>query len=206
MPSSRSASGRRCLQPMPWVLGLALLAPGLAARAEGPVQTLTLNPSQRFAHAKSALAQGTANTEPQRYAVEQTNILQPVSVTLVAPADSGLKLVLSKVAAEPLRQATIGPKGLANLKFRTEGGFYAAVHGGSKPAPYYLLVLVGDEQKRRPPSIVVPMSKFLAAQTTPAAAGTTPGASLPWPWLVAGGALVVAVGAVAWALGRRTSK
>ena len=151
----------------------------LAAGAEGPVQPLTLSASQHFAHTRSTVAQGVAGTEPQRYAVEQTNILQPVSVTLIAPADSGLKLVLSKVAAEPLRQAVVDAKGWANLKFRTEGGFYAAVHGGSKPVSYQLLVLVGDEEKRRPPSIVVPMARDQAG------AATAADGALPWPWLAA---------------------
>jgi hypothetical protein len=201
---------RRATRRWPLALGAALLLHGFAACAEGPVQALNLSPSTRFAHAKSAVAQGTAGAEPQRYSVAQTNILQPVSVTLIAPASSGLKLVLSKVAAEPLRQATVGPQGMANLKFCTEGGFLAAVHGTAKPVPYHLLVLVGEEEKRKLPSIVVPMSSFQGGATkatgvTPAGDGAS-GAAVPWFWLVGGGAFAVfGLGAVLWAVRRRAS-
>ncbi|MEK8034166.1 hypothetical protein AACH06_25350 [Ideonella sp. DXS29W] len=169
------------------------------ARAEGPVQPIQLQPTRRFAPAKGAMVRGAAGAEPRRYSLDQINILQPVSVTLIAPVGSGLKLVLSKVAAEPLRQAELDAKGLANLKFRTEGGFYAAVHGGPKPVPYQLLVLVGPEEKRKLPSILVPTSA-LSPATAPAGQGSTVPMAV---WL--GGAALAGGGLAALWLRRRSS-
>lgn len=200
-PPSLSAAGRRqALNRLGLSLGLGWVA-GTAtpARAEGPVQPIQLQPTRRFAPAKGALLRGEAGAEPRRYSLDQINILQPVSVTLIAPVGSGLKLVLSKVAAEPLRQAELDAKGLANLKFRTEGGFYAAVHGGPKAVPFQLLVLVGPEDKRKLPSIVVPASTL-----SPTGAAASPGSPVSMAvWL--GGAALAGGGLVALWLRRRSA-
>lgn len=152
-------------------LALALLLGAAAARAEGPVQALKLQASTQFARTQAAQVNAVADGQPQRYSLDQLNILRPVSVTLVAPPNSGLKLVLSKVAAEVLRQGVVGEPGYVNLKFRTEGGFYAAVQG-TRGTPYRLLVLVGEEEQRKLPPIVVP-----ATGLKPRADAAPP----PWP-------------------------
>lgn len=181
--------------PRPAALLLALLA-ATPALAEGPVQPLSLQASTHWARTQAATVNARSTAEPQRYALDQLSVLRPVSVTLLAPPDSGLKLVLSKVAAEPLRQAALDGHGVATLKFRTEGGFYAAVHPGREPVPYRLVVLVGEEERRRLPAIVVP--------ATPGALAATGTAAWPaWAWGLGGALLMAGVALAAWAVRRR---
>lgn len=146
-----SACGvRRCLS---WTLAAGLggtiaVAQTPAARPPAnPPTVIQLHESPSLKDVRIAAYQGEVATTPHLFTLDGLTVLTPVSVTLACEPGSGLKLKLSKVAEEPLREGEVGPKGTVGFTFKTEGGFIAKVSGPGKQTPYRLVVMAGREAK-----------------------------------------------------------
>ena len=135
---------------------LALLAGGFTLVAAQPAAprlpaspptVIQLQESEALKDVRAAVYQGEVATTPHVFTLDGLTVLTPVSVTLSAEPGSGLRLKLSKVAEEPLREGEVGPDGTISFTFKTEGGFIAKVSGSGKQTPYRLAVLAGREAK-----------------------------------------------------------
>lgn len=176
---------------MHWARGLLaalmLLSSFLVFASEAPaIKTyrLDLKKMKGIEHGRTAVVKGEAGTQPHRFYVEGLNMNMPVTVLLrpVRAADE-VALRLTKYAwNQPLREGTAKGEPLG-FKFRTEGEFQIAV-SSAKPAPYRLLVWVGDEVKPDLRPIVVKASEFGAKKDSFAAS--------PVLWVIAGVLVLIA--------------
>src|SRR5687768_11735519 len=109
---------------------------------------------------KTAILQGSANTEGHRFHIPSLDLLQPVAVILVAPnAADDLTLKLFKDDfTKPLRESSTDDRGIARFQIRTQGDLRMIVSSKEGVKGYQLIVMVGDEVKIPVPSLFVPVS------------------------------------------------
>jgi hypothetical protein len=140
---------------------LLLAVPALADDPDPPMTTLELAASDQFPGGKSVLMQGNADATGERFEVEGTKLLQPVAVTVFAkdPAQK-IRLRLGKGNwKSPNRDVSTDASGMVNLRFHTYDGFKFWITA-EQPAPYQMVVWVGEEMKKPVPSVATPMSAY----------------------------------------------
>jgi hypothetical protein len=133
----------------------AVAQPEASRPQANPPTVIQLKDSPPLKDVQTAIYQGEVATTPHIFTLDGLSVLTPVSVTLACEPGSGLKLKISKVAEEPLREGGVGPEGTVGFTFKTEGGFIAKVSGPGKQTPYRLAVMAGKEAKPKlfPPTM-----------------------------------------------------
>jgi hypothetical protein len=137
----------------PWALGSLL-----AEQGQPQVFGITLREDPRAKPGRVATLEGVAGPEGHRFVVENLDILQPVAVAVVAREPSRtLRVQLLKYDwGQPDQSSLTDADGVASFRVRTQGDLKIFVGPeGHQPAPYYMVVWVGDE-------IVMPMSQIIA--------------------------------------------
>lgn len=116
---------------------------------------------ERLPGGRSSFLQGTADAAGDRFLVEGTQLLEPISVR-VEPADPGRVLRVRIVKDDwtlPERDDTTQLSGKVSFNFRTYDGFKFWITA-DEPTDYRLVVWIGDEIQIPLPAVVVPASEF----------------------------------------------
>lgn len=193
----RRTTWRAVLAGASCLLAVAATIPGAAlAQAQGPAIAPTpikLERYDRFKEGRLAVYTGAVSAEPHVFTLDDLTILAPVLMTLHGEPGSQLKIKVSKYAEEPLREVALDAEGRADVRFRTQGGFYARVSSTSeKPVPYTLLVAVGDEVKPELPSVYGSYEETAKRSTGKSGDAGGVGGN-PVLWLIAGALLAIVV-------------
>jgi hypothetical protein len=179
------------------LLAVAATISGAAlAQAQGPAIAPTPIKLERydgFKEGRLAVYTGAVSTEPHVFTLDDLTILAPVMMTLRGERGTPLKIKVSKYAEEPLREVALDADGRADVRFRTQGGFYARVSSTSEePVPYTLLVAVGDEVKPELPSVYASYEE--AAKRSNGMSGDAGGVGGNLVlWLIAGALMAIVV-------------
>jgi hypothetical protein len=144
-----------------FVVALAV-AGGTAALAAQPapekVTTLSLQTAQGVA-GKLATTEATAGTTPEKYSVQDLDLMQPVAVRIEA-VDPARPVTLKAVKAEwdkVYSECTTDAKGACEVRLRTQGNFGLLVSARDpRGAPYRLAVWAGEEIKNVPANLMTP--------------------------------------------------
>jgi hypothetical protein len=176
--------------------------PELDSRKKGPpVHTVNVKQEAGLPGWKVAALKGQASAIGHRLVVPSLDVMQPVSVMLVALDDGNIDLELYKDFEKPLKKATARRGTPARFDVRTMGPLRIRVSSSSGSSQYKLLVAVGDEIKRPVPSLFIPISMAgttvaaTAATSTAAAAQEAPAAGKgqsPVMWIIAGALVLIA--------------
>jgi len=137
------------------------------AQPEPQVFGITLHDDPRAKPGRVATLEGVADQQGHRFVVENLDILQPVAVAVVAREPSrALRLQLLKYDwSQPEQSAVTDSDAVASFRVRTQGDMKILVKPeGVQPAPYYLIVWVGDEIRLPMPDVIVPASQHDARQ------------------------------------------
>jgi hypothetical protein len=180
---------RRCAANL-FAMALALISasaqPAPSRPQSNPPTVIQLAESAKFKDMRVAVYEGEVATTPHLFTLDGLTVLTPVSVILASQPGSGLKLKLSKVAEEPLREGEVKSDGIVSYTFKTEGGFIAKVSGPGKQTPYRLAVMVGREAKPKlfPPTMSYEdfekhETKFPIGERIKALGSAKPAAALP---------------------------
>jgi len=104
-----------------------------------------------------AFVEGKATPGGDHFYVEHLEILQPVTVTLVAKnTGDKIGLKLSKYRYEDFdREGTTGSKGGVSFKIRTQGELKILVSAEGEPKPYILSVWIGEFLKSEMQPVLV---------------------------------------------------
>lgn len=137
------------------------------AKENRPVMQIEIAPDSRMPGGKSAFLQGEADTTDQRFIVQDTEVMQPISVGVYTrePGDDVRVRIVKDDWDKPEREANTGGSGKAELYFRTFDNFKIAVNAET-PTEYQLVVWVGDEIEMTPPAIAVPASDYVEPATS----------------------------------------
>lgn len=158
-------------------LAVALLSTALVPQVraqdeeaeERPVMQIELESDARMPGGKSAFLQGDADATDQWFVVQETDVVQPISVGVYTrdPGDEVRVRIVKDDWDKPEREADTGGSGKAEFYFRTFDDFKIGIDAET-PTAYQLVVWVGDEPLMAPPSIAVPASKYVepAAKAT----------------------------------------
>jgi hypothetical protein len=139
------------------VVSIAVLSVGLssgsaqeaAVSKEAPtIYNLQLKKDPGVSTGQAAGVGGSVDGGGHRFLVENINLMQPVAVGVVADDPSKpIEVKLSKYDFESTdRNGTTDGRGVASFRFRTEGDLRILVRSTTpEPAPYSLMVWVGEE-------------------------------------------------------------
>ncbi len=151
-------------------LAVALLATGLGtqvhaqdkASEDPPMIRIEVEPDARMPGGKSAFLQGETEGADQWFIVEDTDVMQPISVGVYTrdPKDEVRLRIVKDNWDKPEREANTGGSGKAEVYFRTFDNFKIGVDAET-PTEYQLVVWVGDEVQMTPPAIAVPASDYV---------------------------------------------
>ncbi|MEO8193805.1 MAG: hypothetical protein ABI681_08130 [Gemmatimonadales bacterium] len=163
------------------------------------------------------MLQGTTDSAGHRFLLPELDVLQPVSVMLIAPSEKeDLTLRLYKDNFDkPLREASTRNQGNARFQIRTQGELRMMVTSNEGMKDYQLIIWVGDEVKIPVPSLYVPIANFAAttgaapSQTSsggPPSGQINSGGSSIAIWIIAGSLLVIVALLAMIAMRRRSSQ
>lgn len=147
---------------------LALGAPppkkSAAAGPDDGIRIVKLQPKAhpKFPGGRVVAMNGSAGVPGHHYLVENLTTLQPVTVT-VASQNKGddIRVAVFKQDWNAMKQdATTGAKGVAQVRFRTQGDARIQVSSKSGARPYRLLVAVGDDVKPPAKPAFMPADEF----------------------------------------------
>jgi hypothetical protein len=173
-----------------------------AAVAAAQVKTYRLEPKQgeQFPWASFAGVRGTVGDEPHRYLLEKLSILQPVSVAVrTLEPENQINLTVHKFTwDQPERSLTTDESGVAIVNFRTEGEFQFQLTADGDPAPYQVLVMVGEEVPPVMPRVVLTQDEYDEWQP----AADSESMSIDW-WKIALVGLLAAILVVLFTISRR---
>ena len=149
-----------------WRFVLALAVAGgtvlLGAQpAPEKITTLSLQSVNGVA-GQLATTEATAGTTPEKYSVQDLDLMQPVAVRIEA-VDPARPVTLKAVKAEwdqVYRECTTDAKGACEVRLRTQGNFGLLISARDpKGAPFRLAVWAGEEVKNVPANLVVPAAR-----------------------------------------------
>jgi len=108
------------------------------------------------------MLEGTADAEGDRYYLEDLNIRQPVSVTLLTQsAEHDLRLILSKYQYdETEKEGFTKGKVRLTLETRTQGEMKIQVKSPEASRTYQLLVWIGDEVLPKMAPVIISMQDY----------------------------------------------
>ena len=152
------------------VLGLAVVfttwVDGNIAAAQMPEEPtsyeLEFSEVEELPPGRYAFVEGKATPDGDHFYVENLEILQPVTVTLVAK-NSGDKidLKLSKYRYEDFdREGATDSNGGVSFKIRTQGELKILVSADGEPKPYILSVWIGEFMKSEMQPVLVSAEEY----------------------------------------------
>jgi hypothetical protein len=144
-----------------------------AADDDANITKVELKAVPELKSGRASAWEGTAGPQGDRYAIADTNLLQPVRVMVFAkdPAQKVRLQVTKDDLKHAFREGTTNEKGFVDFHFRTYDGFKLVVSADS-PTPYQLGIWVGDEVMAAPP-MTVPASTYHESKASATNAATT---------------------------------
>jgi len=132
------------------------------AKAEPVAYKLEPRAIPELEHGQVAMLEGTVDAEGDRYYLENLNIRQPVSVTLLTQSpDHDLRLILSKFQYdETEKEGSTKGKEQLTLEIRTQGEMKIQVKSPDASRDYQLLVWIGDEVLPKMAPVIIPMEDY----------------------------------------------
>jgi hypothetical protein len=162
---------------------MILLTLAWAEIGSAEIKTYRLEPKEfeEFPMAKLSGVEGTVGREAHRYLIDKLTILQPVAVAVrTLEPRNAIELTVHKYSwDESERSLTTNENGVAIAHFRTQGEFQFQLRSTDDPAPYQLVVMVGDEVPPIMPRVVLSETEFQEWESSSAGAS----AAINW-WTV----------------------
>jgi hypothetical protein len=140
----------------------ALIGPGGAmAKSKGPMDSpkaFLIKPQKDPKGGKTAFVNGTATVQPSHLEVKSLWITQPVKLVVVSEEKGKeVKVELRKYHwQKPWKTCSTGVKGDCGFALRHQGDLYITLISPSGPAPVFIGVQVGDEDKPKMKPVLVP--------------------------------------------------
>ncbi len=144
-----------------------------------------------------AMLEGSTDAEGDRYFVENLNIRQPVSVTLLTQnPDHDLRLILSKYNYdETEKEGSTRGKQRLTLETRTQGEMKIQVKSPEAERNYQLLLWVGDEVLPNMAPVIVSMEDYETGSSSDNASAF-PGSPVLWVIAILLGGIMALLGAM----------
>ncbi len=134
---------------------------GALAAGKSPLEApkaYVINPQKDPKGGKTAFVKGTATAQPSHLELKNLWITRPVKLVVVSEEKvKDVKVELRKYHwGNPMQSCSTGSKGYCGFALRHQGDLYITLISPGGPAPVFIGVQVGDEDKPKMKPVLVP--------------------------------------------------